>query len=75
MYKCKIITYCSYFEPVFQGEKSRLFILQQCIIYLNYMVFIYCSFKSLYNLNFLKHYQYFINSFIKLEKILFFRAL
>ncbi len=38
MYKCKIITYCSYFEPVFQGEKSRLFILQQCIIYLNYLI-------------------------------------
>ena len=38
MYKCKIITYCSYVEPVFQGEKSRLFILQQCIIYLNYLI-------------------------------------
>ena len=28
----------SHFEPDFTGEKSKLYVLQQCIIYLKYLV-------------------------------------
>ncbi|SIW05775.1 hypothetical protein MCSV2_140006 [Mucispirillum schaedleri ASF457] len=33
------ILYISHFKPDFKDEKSKLYILQKCIIYLKYLIF------------------------------------
>ncbi len=33
------INLLSHFEPDFKGEKSKLYILQECMIYLNHLLF------------------------------------